>query len=48
MGDAFVAIDAGLFAVEQETLVGHRGPRRLLGGAHRFRCVLGVITLIAV
>src|SRR3954464_8659554 len=39
MGDALVAVDAGLLAREQEALVHHRGARRLLGDVHRLRAV---------
>src|SRR3954451_20110473 len=34
VGDALVAVDAGLFLGEQEALVRDRGPRRLLGDVH--------------
>src|SRR4051794_8448428 len=34
VGDTLVAVDAGLLAREQEALVRHRGPRRLLGDVH--------------
>src|SRR5437763_14615146 len=34
VGDALVAVDAGLLSREQEALVRHRGPRRLLGDVH--------------
>src|SRR6478609_4039835 len=34
VGDALVAVDAGLFLGEQEALVGDRGARRLLGDVH--------------
>ncbi len=34
MGDALVAVDAGLFLGEQEALVRHRGPGRPLGDIH--------------
>src|SRR3978361_1239961 len=35
VGNALVAIDAGFLTREQETLVGHRCARRLLGDVHR-------------
>jgi hypothetical protein len=39
MGDALVAIDAGLLAGEEEALMRHGGARRLLGDVHRIRAV---------
>ena len=39
VGDALVAVDAGLLAGEQEALMGDRGARRLPGDVHRFRAV---------
>src|SRR6185369_12073874 len=39
VGDALVAVDAGLLAREQEALVGDGGARRLLGDVHRLRAV---------
>src|SRR5262245_43903484 len=39
VGDALVAVDAGLLAREQEALVGDGGARRLLGDVHRIRAV---------
>src|SRR5262245_20028416 len=39
VGDALVAVDAGLLAREQEALVGDGSARRLLGDVHRLRAV---------
>src|ERR1700761_4503722 len=39
MGDALVAVDAGLLAREQEALMRDRGARRLLCDVHRLRGV---------
>jgi hypothetical protein len=39
VGDALVAIDAGLLATKQETLVRDGGTRRLFGDVHRRRAV---------
>src|ERR1700757_1179552 len=39
VGDALVAVDAGLLAGEQEALMRDGRPRRLLGDVHRLRAV---------
>src|SRR4051794_4837044 len=44
VGDALVAVDAGLLAREQEALVRRRGARRLLGDVHRL-CAVTVAAL---
>src|SRR6478735_10217932 len=39
VGNALVAVDAGLLTREQEALVGDGGAGRLFGGVHRLRAV---------